>query len=246
MKANKDMTFNLTKGAVGYFEFQAKLDQNPIVQIYDLKAIKYDDIDETIWKADLSDGLYVTEVELGDGPYYYFVTNQLKKGTILRVLDYTVVSASTNPKIILTDVELLATDHEIIGNPVSLDETTPPPSPNSQESRATDAADATPPMAIPIPQWIPGAASQSEVDFLRADVERLQHAFAGLHVFMDRHVDAQAVLIEEMENLLDMAETLVVEKELRVTRSLLELPVWGALRDLVADLANGGEEDDSN
>ncbi|KAK1309524.1 hypothetical protein QJS10_CPA09g01580 [Acorus calamus] len=38
-------------------------------------------------------------------------------------------------------------------------------------------------------------------------------------------VDAQAALIEEMENLLDVAETLVVEKELRVTRSLLELPV---------------------
>ncbi|KAK1305652.1 hypothetical protein QJS10_CPA10g01284 [Acorus calamus] len=32
-------------------------------------------------------------------------------------------------------------------------------------------------------------------------------------------------LIEEMENLLDVAETLVVEKELRVTQSLLELPV---------------------
>ncbi|KAK1326169.1 hypothetical protein QJS10_CPA01g01946 [Acorus calamus] len=59
-------------------------------------------------------------------------------------------------------------------------------------------------------------------------------------------VDAQAVLIEEIENLLDVAETLVVEKELRVTRSLLELPIWGSLRDLVAALANGGEEDDSN
>ncbi|KAK1300154.1 hypothetical protein QJS10_CPB13g01548 [Acorus calamus] len=59
-------------------------------------------------------------------------------------------------------------------------------------------------------------------------------------------VDAQAALIEEMENLLDVAETLVVEKELRVTRSLLELPVWESLRDLVAALANGGEEDDSD
>ncbi|KAK1285349.1 hypothetical protein QJS10_CPB20g01063 [Acorus calamus] len=38
-------------------------------------------------------------------------------------------------------------------------------------------------------------------------------------------VDAQVALIEEMENLLDVAETLVVEKELRVTRSLLELPI---------------------
>ncbi|KAK1304442.1 hypothetical protein QJS10_CPB11g00371 [Acorus calamus] len=37
-------------------------------------------------------------------------------------------------------------------------------------------------------------------------------------------VDAQAALIEEIENLLDVAVTLVVE-ELRVTRSLLELPV---------------------
>ncbi|KAK1311253.1 hypothetical protein QJS10_CPA08g00920 [Acorus calamus] len=59
-------------------------------------------------------------------------------------------------------------------------------------------------------------------------------------------VDAQVALIEEMENLLDVAEMLVVEKELRVTRSLLELPVWGSLRDLDAALANGGEEDDSN
>ncbi|KAK1316222.1 hypothetical protein QJS10_CPA05g01990 [Acorus calamus] len=59
-------------------------------------------------------------------------------------------------------------------------------------------------------------------------------------------VDAQAALIEEMENLLDVMETLVVEKELRVTRSLLELLVWGTLKDLVAALANGGEEDDSD
>ncbi|KAK1273922.1 hypothetical protein QJS04_geneDACA010878 [Acorus gramineus] len=59
-------------------------------------------------------------------------------------------------------------------------------------------------------------------------------------------VDAQAALIEEMENLLDVVETLVVEKELRVTRSLLELPIWGSPRDLVAALANGGEEDDSD
>ncbi|KAK1313017.1 hypothetical protein QJS10_CPA06g00941 [Acorus calamus] len=59
-------------------------------------------------------------------------------------------------------------------------------------------------------------------------------------------VGAQTALIEEMENLLDVAETLVVEKELRVTRSLLELPVWGSLRYLVAALANGGEEDDSD
>ncbi|KAK1305131.1 hypothetical protein QJS10_CPB11g01865 [Acorus calamus] len=63
---------------------------------------------------------------------------------------------------------------------------------------------------------------------------------------LPKRVDAQAALIEEIENLLDVAETLVVEKELRVTRSLLELPVWGSLRDLVAALANGGEEDDSN
>ncbi|KAK1320657.1 hypothetical protein QJS10_CPA03g01416 [Acorus calamus] len=59
-------------------------------------------------------------------------------------------------------------------------------------------------------------------------------------------VDAHAALIEEMENLLDMVEMLVVEKALRVTRPLLELPVWGSLRDLVAALANGGEEDDSD
>ncbi|KAK1301589.1 hypothetical protein QJS10_CPB12g00444 [Acorus calamus] len=63
---------------------------------------------------------------------------------------------------------------------------------------------------------------------------------------MYNKVDAQAALIEEIENLLDMAETLVVEKELRVTRSLLELPVWRSLRDLVAALANVGEEDDSD
>ncbi|KAK1308403.1 Zinc finger protein ZAT6 [Acorus calamus] len=59
-------------------------------------------------------------------------------------------------------------------------------------------------------------------------------------------VDVDAVLIEEMENLLDVVETLVVEKDLRVTWSLLELPVWGSPRDLVAALANGGEEDDSD
>ncbi|KAK1310508.1 E3 ubiquitin protein ligase DRIP2 [Acorus calamus] len=62
----------------------------------------------------------------------------------------------------------------------------------------------------------------------------------------ESEVDAQAALIEEMENLLDMTETLVVEKELRVMRSLLELSVWGSLSDLVAALANGGEEDDSD
>ncbi|KAK1325479.1 hypothetical protein QJS10_CPA01g01352 [Acorus calamus] len=59
-------------------------------------------------------------------------------------------------------------------------------------------------------------------------------------------VDVQVALIEEMENLLDVVEMLVVEKELRVTRSLLELPVFGSLRDLIAALANGGEEDDSD
>ncbi|KAK1312648.1 hypothetical protein QJS10_CPA07g00818 [Acorus calamus] len=58
-------------------------------------------------------------------------------------------------------------------------------------------------------------------------------------------VDAQAALIGEMENLLDMAETLVVKEE-RVTQSLLEIPVWGSPRDLVAALANGGEDDDSD
>ncbi|KAK1308560.1 hypothetical protein QJS10_CPA09g00845 [Acorus calamus] len=63
---------------------------------------------------------------------------------------------------------------------------------------------------------------------------------------MTQSVDAQAALIGEMENLLDMAETLVEEKEERVTRSLLELPVWGSPRDLVAALANGGEDDDSD
>ncbi|KAK1312669.1 hypothetical protein QJS10_CPA07g00512 [Acorus calamus] len=59
------------------------------------------------------------------------------------------------------------------------------------------------------------------------------------------NVDAQTALIEEMENLLDVIETLVVE-ELRVTRSLLELPVWGSPRDLVAALANGREDDNSD
>ncbi|KAK1312644.1 hypothetical protein QJS10_CPA07g00816 [Acorus calamus] len=60
------------------------------------------------------------------------------------------------------------------------------------------------------------------------------------------NVDAQAALIGEMENLLDIAETLVVKKEERVTQSLLEIPVWGSPRDLVAALANGGEDDDSD
>ncbi|KAK1305557.1 hypothetical protein QJS10_CPA10g01612 [Acorus calamus] len=59
-------------------------------------------------------------------------------------------------------------------------------------------------------------------------------------------VDAQAALIRELENLLDMAKTLVAEKEERVTRSLLELPIWGSLRDLVVALANGGDDDDSD
>ncbi|KAK1265829.1 Serine/threonine-protein kinase TIO [Acorus gramineus] len=59
-------------------------------------------------------------------------------------------------------------------------------------------------------------------------------------------VDAQAALIGEMENLLDVAKTLVVEKEERVTRSLLELPVWGSPIDLVAALANGDDDDDSD
>ncbi|KAK1307410.1 hypothetical protein QJS10_CPA10g01504 [Acorus calamus] len=40
-------------------------------------------------------------------------------------------------------------------------------------------------------------------------------------------LDVQEALIEEMENLLDVVKTLVVEKELRVMRPLLELPVWG-------------------
>ncbi|KAK1310029.1 hypothetical protein QJS10_CPA08g01594 [Acorus calamus] len=59
-------------------------------------------------------------------------------------------------------------------------------------------------------------------------------------------VDAQATLIGEMENLLNMEKTLVAEKEERVTRSLLELPVWGSPRDLVAALANGGDDDNSD
>ncbi|KAK1260496.1 Transcription factor MYB28 [Acorus gramineus] len=59
-------------------------------------------------------------------------------------------------------------------------------------------------------------------------------------------VDAQAALIGEMENLLDMVKMLVVEKEERVTQSLLELPVWGSPIDLIAALANGGEDDDSD
>ncbi|KAK1292374.1 hypothetical protein QJS10_CPB17g00724 [Acorus calamus] len=46
-------------------------------------------------------------------------------------------------------------------------------------------------------------------------------------------VDAQVALIGEMDNLCDVAEALVTEEE-RVTRCLLELLVWGSLRDLVA------------
>ncbi|KAK1287692.1 hypothetical protein QJS10_CPB19g00527 [Acorus calamus] len=42
-------------------------------------------------------------------------------------------------------------------------------------------------------------------------------------------VDVQVPLIGEMENLLDVAETLVVVEEERVTRSLLELP-FGCLQ----------------
>ncbi|KAK1269203.1 hypothetical protein QJS04_geneDACA005197 [Acorus gramineus] len=58
-------------------------------------------------------------------------------------------------------------------------------------------------------------------------------------------VDTQAALIWEMENLCDVAEALVAEEE-RVTRSLLELPVWGSPRDLIVIVANGGSNDDSN
>ncbi|KAK1311820.1 hypothetical protein QJS10_CPA07g00880 [Acorus calamus] len=50
-----------------------------------------------------------------------------------------------------------------------------------------------------------------------------------------------AALIGELENLLDMVEMLVVEKEERVTKSLLELPIWGSPRDFVVALANGEE-----
>ncbi|KAK1319216.1 hypothetical protein QJS10_CPB04g01516 [Acorus calamus] len=57
-------------------------------------------------------------------------------------------------------------------------------------------------------------------------------------------VDAQAALIEEMGNLCDVAEAMVAEKEERVTRSLLELPVWGSPRDLVAALTDSGGGDD--
>ncbi|KAK1307618.1 Somatic embryogenesis receptor kinase 1 [Acorus calamus] len=88
-----------------------------------------------------------------------------------------------------------------------------------------------------------------KVEVVRQEVELVPHRNSewildstdNLHA-----VDAQMALIEEMKNLLDVAETLVVEKELRVTLSLLELPVWGSLRDLVAALANGGEDDDSD
>ncbi|KAK1314314.1 hypothetical protein QJS10_CPA06g01214 [Acorus calamus] len=58
-------------------------------------------------------------------------------------------------------------------------------------------------------------------------------------------VDAQVTLIGEMENLCDMAEALVAEEE-RVTRSLLKLPIWGSPRDLVAIVADGGGDSDSN
>ncbi|KAK1270659.1 hypothetical protein QJS04_geneDACA004303 [Acorus gramineus] len=57
-------------------------------------------------------------------------------------------------------------------------------------------------------------------------------------------VDTQAALIGEMGNLCDVAEAMVAEKEEMVTRSLLELPVWGSPRDLVAALNDGGGGDD--
>ncbi|KAK1279288.1 hypothetical protein QJS04_geneDACA020425 [Acorus gramineus] len=60
----------------------------------------------------------------------------------------------------------------------------------------------------------------------------------------DYWVDTKAELIGEIENLLDMTETLVAEKEEMVTRSLLELPIWGSPRNLVITLANGGDDDD--